>query len=1456
MSAFAALLWSVETFGQVSFVASDTDRGNTAAITLTVPGSASNGDLLVTVISLRGGASQTINTPAGWNFERRENNGNNLAQAVYWRVVQAGDAGSNFTWNGWSQNRVVSAMLVYTGVDTISGSPIDVSGGQVSNGNQINAPSVTTGTATPLLLLAFGQAAGNRTITSPGGTTVRINNYETGSTSNGVTMELVDVQFAGPGATPAYIATSNRNDNNVGQTIAIKPGSAGPGSGFAFYRMEEIAWSGAAGEVTDSSGSGRHGTAVGSAQTTYLGRVCRGALIPLNTNFGQQDAIDTGFDINDVGNRGTISFWYQAAADWNSGAPRQLFDATASVPGPDPFFFAAIQGNGVLRFGLKDVIDGDYFVDTPAQTFTTGTWVHVAFSWQLASAPDNRLRTYINGTLAAEAPASPQDLAAGLGNLVIGDSSSNSFASGSTPNSANGVIDEFHVYDFEQTAAEIQTDLNVPNPCGLRAEYRLDELSWNGTPGEVLDSSPNGLNGTAIGAATPVPAQVCNGAQLNIPPAPLTDYIEVVDDPLLDITEALTVTAWVNPSVYPSSGLMTILSKDTNYEFHLTSTGQVNWWWNTGAAQLTTGAGAVPLNTWTHIAITFALGQQTIYINGVASATGTDAAALFNNNLPLQIGEDQLFGGGSRRFRGLIDEVQIHEATMSAIDVMTIMNATRPCLSAVDHYYVQHAASGVNCAAENITITAHDINHVAANAESRIITITAARVAGAAGNHGDFAIVAGTGTLNNGVADDGVATYAFGTSEVQVVLAYKNTWVQTVNMDVTDGTATDISGTASADAGYNQDLSFVPSGFRFVDAGNNTIPNQVAGVTDGPFYLQAIQTGAGGCTTPGPCTGVCTVPSAFGNGASVDVDLAFTCDNPTTCQAGQQVSIINSGSTVIAANPATGPTAWTTKSLLFGANGQAAFDMVYPDVGAISLHAQYDIPLQGGGSSSNLMTGQSNSLVVTPFDFVIASTAPNEIKRTSDGFVNPGATTAADVPYFIRAGDDFTVTVTAVNQVGNATPNYGQEISAEGVLLTPNLVAGLGLTNNPALTNPSAFGAFSNGTATGTTFSWGEVGIITLTPSVADSNYLGSGDVTGSPSGNVGRFVPFDFAVTRNAPVFDSGCSVAGKDAFTYIGEPFVYQTAPVIAVTARNKAGGTTQNYSGDFFRLNSGSLSGKSYTAATGSLDLAGLPGIDPAIRYNGDGIAAPPPPPAGTGTLSFSAGTGLKFTRATPIGAFDADIVLAINVIDADSTTVAQIDGVAAVNPVQFGQATAGNGILFSGTTVTAGKTPKEMRFGRLRMFNASGTSRLALPLRVQAEFYTANGFVANGDDSCTSFSGSDNAFAFVPSTNLVACETAVAPSGAVTLTDGQAAGLQLAAPGIGNDGSVDLQINLNAAAGNTCTTVGGASAPATSSVLDFLQGNWGGSAIWDQDPTARATFGIYNNAAEFLYLQENY
>jgi MSHA biogenesis protein MshQ len=80
--------------------------------------------------------------------------------------------------------------------------------------------------------------------------------------------------------------------------------------------------------------------------------------------------------------------------------------------------------------------------------------------------------------------------------------------------------------------------------------------------------------------------------------------------------------------------------------------------------------------------------------------------------------------------------------------------------------------------------------------------------------------------------------------------------------------------------------------------------------------------------------------------------------------------------------------------------------------------------------------------------------------------------------------------------------------------------------------------------------------------------------------------------------------------------------------------------------------------------------------------------------------------------------------------------------------------------------------------------------------------------------------------------------------------------LATPGAGNDGSVTLTVNLGAsAAGSTCTTQGGAPVSATTANLPHLQGNWSGGAF-DQNPTARATFGVFRGSEEVIFIRENY
>ena len=476
----------------------------------------------------------------------------------------------------------------------------------------------------------------------------------------------------------------------------------------------------------------------------------------------------------------------------------------------------------------------------------------------------------------------------------------------------------------------------------------------------------------------------------------------------------------------------------------------------------------------------------------------------------------------------------------------------------------------------------------------------------------------------------------------------------------------------------------------------------------------------------------------------------------------------------------------------------------------------------------------------------------------------------------LKTGQNFTISA--------LTGLTGYDNGSGATLASPQLIPLVDNTLGKVAGSPTAgniggsFGAASGGTATGAAFFYSEVGnfglatnavydnVFTAVDQPGDCNNVPPNDFSnalvggqygckfGSPAialaSGFGRFIPDNFNVILNAPAFAPACGT-----FSYVGQPFTYSTAPVITVTARNGTNNaltnaTTVNYAGSYMKLTNASLTGKSYTSASGSLNAAGVIAPDPAIGYNGDGVTVPPPS-AGTATLTFNSGSGLFFTRATQVVPFNADIALAINVIDGDGVFYAG-------NPATFGAATAGNGMAFSPVTA------KEMRFGRLTLGNAFGSELLDLPIPMETQYYNSSGaYITNVDDSCTTLSASNLAFAFVSGTpNLIACETSISPVTTLYFTSGKGSATappattplpKLTKPGAGNNGAVDITVNLGAASGSTC--MAGASSPASGANKTWLQWKWSG-ATFDKDPKARATFGIYRSADEFIYLRENF
>jgi hypothetical protein len=716
-----------------------------------------------------------------------------------------------------------------------------------------------------------------------------------------------------------------------------------------------------------------------------------------------------------------------------------------------------------------------------------------------------------------------------------------------------------------------------------------------------------------------------------------------------------------------------------------------------------------------------------------------------------------------------------------------------------DHYAVTHASTGVNCQPEPVTIIGHTNTHTVAPTTTTIAVTTST-------GHGDWTLTTGSGTFSAGPSNRGSASYTYVTGDNgSVVLSLRDTYAEAVTVNVTDGIASQTSG--SALASENTTLTFAASGLRITNGANvaTSIATQVAGVTSSQsLALQAIRTD----TITGACTAV------FASGTTVNVSLGYQCNNPGTCISGQALTVTNNGTTTgIASNPATGITNYTTVPLKFStANAEAPIALNYSDVGQILLAARYTIPLGNGGSSANTMNG-SGQFVVVPYSFNLSG-----IKRSSDSFANPAAATATGTA-FIGAGAAFAATVTAVNGAGATTPNFGRENPPATVTLSTSLVLPSS-GDNPSLVG--SFGSFSAGVASGAAFSWPEVGIITLTPST--TSYLGTTTVTGTRSGDVGRFIPYALSTAINAPLFATACP---SGAFTYVGQPFSYNTAPVITVTPQALGGATTKNYTGPLFRITNTSLTGRTYTPtpASPALTTSGLPATttDPSIVDLG----------TGAGTLTFSAGSGLSFTHGTtPSAPFSANIALSINVID--------LDGVSATNPVTFG---TGTGIAFN--------YGANEYYGRLVFGNALGSELLDLPMPLTTQYYAGAtaGFTVNSADSCSAapaigFSnfqlnlhsgGTCVRDSGSPGTSGAGC--AAAASAGLAYKASAAAGtynLWLAAPGAGNSGAVTVT----------------ATAPA------WLQYLWNAGSASLSSPSALATFGVFQGPAARIYQKEVY
>lgn len=984
-----------------------------------------------------------------------------------------------------------------------------------------------------------------------------------------------------------------------------------------------------------------------------------------------------------------------------------------------------------------------------------------------------------------------------------------------------------------------------------RLEYRFDETSWSGSAGEVTDSSSNAYHGSTAGLASTRPST--SNSTPAIAGSPGTCRYGVFDRsnkqyvalpasfPNLG-SGSFTITAWIRSTDASQTGQRILVDDEngpgsgTGWGLSLGDggSGMLRFFTRgTPSALILDTPAVITSNTWYFVAAVADVITKTKRLY-VYSSSGSALAAVSSSWTEPSFGSDSgiASAGGETNnatgennsafgFAGAIDELRVFDAALATTDLDSVRQITRSCPSGLDHVEaVPASTSALTCSSAAVTLKA------CANAActSLLSSYTGTVSLSTSSGRGDWAAGSGPapqGTLANGTANDGAATYTFASGDAgSANLLLTHSLAQNVSVTA----ATSGSGATSNTSGA---IQFRDNAFVFAEDLSNKIAGSNVVVAGRPHDLTLT------LVKTNPSTGACGTASDYSGSRPIKLwrsDSGGSWTAPT---------VVSPALTIPAAQPGS-----NNVTLAFS-NGVANFNLGSTDIGRYALNALDDSGTYAAGSVS----GASSTLTVRPFALVVRSIA-------AGATANPGGSLATD-SVFTSAGSSFSATVGAYRWTAamssNGTDANDDGLPDAGATLANTIAGGLAPgfsstvtlaplagSQTPAggvlgsLANGSV-GGFSGGSASPGTLQYSEVGSFALATTGVVSNFLGSGlaldatvfNAAGAQSTRVGRFVPARFAVSAGSVTHRSTRSCAPASAFTYLDETFQLG----FTLTAQNAAGATTQNYTGSFARL---------ALATPASFNLAG---IAAGTRFSPSGVGARLSLGSSSGSWSNGVASGITLSAAalrasSPDGPFSASFGIAP--ADSDGVGVTAFD-------------------LDTDTTVgndRASVTTVALRFGRLRLASAIGAAdrSLALPLTVQS--WTGSAFDTNTLDSCTSVPASAVSFGNLRRT-LTTADTNV--SGSTAALAAGVGRLLLAAPGGGRAGSADVTLSLGSSATDaSClqpwTPATGDAATAGAN-LAYLRGAWCGSSH-DKDPSARASFGLYRGADAVIHQRENY
>jgi hypothetical protein len=221
-----------------------------------------------------------------------------------------------------------------------------------------------------------------------------------------------------------------------------------------------------------------------------------------------------------------------------------------------------------------------------------------------------------------------------------------------------------------QASVQVTVSNTGQNPSGLVAAFGFNE----GSGVQTHDASGQGNTGTISSATWSAAGKYGSALSFNGTSA----WVTVADAASLDLTNGMTIEAWVNPT--SNAGWQTIVLKEKYgglaYSLYSAngSSRPAGYVYTTSELGLA-GTAALPLNTWTHLAVTFNGTTMRMFVNGVEVSTRALTGSIVVSDQPLRIGGNALVG---EYYRGMIDEVRVYNRALTAAEIQSDMTTPVP----------------------------------------------------------------------------------------------------------------------------------------------------------------------------------------------------------------------------------------------------------------------------------------------------------------------------------------------------------------------------------------------------------------------------------------------------------------------------------------------------------------------------------------------------------------------------------------------------------------------------------------------------------------------------------------------------------------------------------------------------------------------------------------------------------